>query len=105
MTKLILYSGNTSEVRFAGIQNADTLAFLTGCTVTCSLYTPAGVAVTGATNLSMADVTGIPGTVNCFIPSSVTIPEGNYYLTFDGTTPSGDAFSWYQPVEVRTRQS
>jgi hypothetical protein len=105
MTKLIIYTGNTTEVRFAGIQNSDTLDFITGCTLTCSLYSPAGVAITGATNLQMTDVTGIPGTVNCFIPGSVVPPEGKYYITFDGATPSGDTFSWYQPVEVRTRQS
>jgi hypothetical protein len=104
MTKLLIYSGNTAEIRLSGLQNADTLAFITGSTITCTLYTPAAVAVTGATNLSMADVAGTPGTYNCFIPGTVTLPEGNYYLTFSGTVPTGDTFSWYQPVEVRVRQ-
>jgi len=104
MTKLTIYQGNSAEIRLAGIQNAETLAFITGSTVACTLYTPAGVAVTGATALSMTDVIGIPGTVNCFIPGSVTLPEGNYYLTFTGTVPTGDSFTWYQPVEVRVRR-
>lgn len=104
MTKLIIYQGNTAEIRLAGIQNADTSAMITGSIVTCTLYTPAGVAVVGATNLSMVDVATIPGTVNCSIPGTVTLPTGNYYLTFSGTIPTGDSFSWYQPVEVRVRQ-
>ena len=103
MTKLIIYAGNSSEIRLAGIQNADTLAYITGSIITCTLYTPAGVAVTGATGLTMTDVSGIPGTVNCFIHGSVTLPEGNYFITFNGTVPTGDTFTWYQPVEVRTR--
>jgi hypothetical protein len=104
MTKLTIYQGNTAEIKLTGIQNADTLAFITGSTITCTLYTPAGVAVTGAINLSMSDVAGTPGTVNTFIPGTVTLPEGNYYLTFSGTIPTGDTFTWYQPVEVRVRQ-
>lgn len=103
MIKLTIYTGNTSEIKLTGIQNADTLAYITGSTIFCTLYTPAGVAVVGATNLSMTDVAGTPGTVNCFIPGSANIPTGNYYITFSGTVPTGDNFTWYQPVEVRIR--
>lgn len=104
MTKLTLYQSNTNEVRLPGLQNADTLAYITGATITATLYNPDGTAVTGYSNLAMTDVAGVPGTYSLVISSAFNAPVGNYNLIFSGTTPTGDGFMQYQPVEVKVRK-
>ena len=103
-TKLTIYQGNTTEIRLTGIQNADTLAYITSSTIECTLYTPNGNAVSGVTGVAMTDVANVAGTYNCYLPASVTVAEGSYYMIFNGTAPTGDQFSYLQPVECRIRK-
>ena len=80
MTKLTIYAGNTTEIRLPGLQNADTLDYITGANITATLYTPVGNVVSGANALVMSDVVGEPGTVNCYLPSYLPLTEGSYYI-------------------------
>jgi hypothetical protein len=104
MTKLLIFAGNTTEVQLTGIQNADTLEYLTGSNITATLHTTTGNIVSGANAIPMLDVANANGSVNCVISGSTILAEGSYYIIFNGTVVTGDTFTLYQPVEVRVRK-
>lgn len=101
-TKITIYSDNTTVITLPTVTDAVSGSTISSATVLATLYTPAGVAVTGYTSLSVPAVSGTPGSYSLTLAADPNLPLGRYYFLFTGTTSSA-AFELKQDVEVRTR--
>lgn len=72
---------STNIVRLIGVRDDETDTFPTNATVTCTLRTLAGVAVPGATDLTMTYVDGTlryETAYRCMILAAVDLPDVQY---------------------------
>lgn len=86
-----------------GLQNKIDLTYPADATLVATIYTRAGAAVVGATNLAGAFVTGTSGADTAyrfFVQDTVTLPMGTYEIR--GTaTKAGVVWKFFAPLTVQ----
>ncbi len=104
MPHVTFYKANDNLVELENLKNHATGAYINDATVTMTLKDQSGSAVTGATGLSMAYVTGSNGTYRATIPYTISCTSHRSY-TVEVTADAGSGLLgfWEVPVLIETR--
>ena len=95
---------NDQYVRITGLHDGLTEAFKNTATVTATLKTKAGVAVTGFTNISMSYEAASDGVYVGAIPETFDAAKGSYVLWIDAVQ-TGIVGHWELPCRVVVRNT
>lgn len=105
---ITLYKDNDNTLFWKNMDQASDGSWVTGATVTATLYnnaTGSAVAVTGATGISLTYVSGSNATYVGYIPSTASLVVGDDQTLVFTATYSGHTAVINEPAQVVTRVS
>lgn len=107
MPNLILYQNNSQFIALTGLQDqsTDPATYINNAVLTATLYTGAGVAVTGAENMNGTYQTASNGNYRFAVDPATFDPEPafDYVLIINGTYGASARFHAEIPTTVKTR--
>lgn len=100
----ILYVGNTNVFRVENLRDSQTDVLLTTATVSVTLKTEAGVAVSGQSwPVNMAAVSGEDGAYEGLLAAALALVAGNDYVAEVQVVNGGAVGLWKTRVKARIR--
>lgn len=94
-----LSNGSNNVLELGKLRNELTNALISGATVSATVYQSDGTtAVSGASNLSLAAVSGRPGLYRGVVASTVTLPAGTVLIKYTAVDSGVTRVFWREAI-------